>query len=162
MKIFAKQNTELESVLKEFYEQMLREKKEASILIEDFTGVKPINFGYYWYFGITCVWAEDTWRFQEDSKPNNVVPYQTNGNTYFKPNKRRKVSKEFVKRWKDRFRGLDGKVLSNYGIPVYHENSGVYYNWFPIKVGDRYGIEVASSIIDKMDKRDDKQFDIDV
>lgn len=78
------------------------------------------------------------------------------------PNKRRKVSKEFIKRWKDRFRGIDGKVLSNYGIPVYHEDSGVYYNWSPIKVGEIYGIEVASSIIDKMDKRDNKQFDIDV
>lgn len=162
MKIFAKQNTELESVLKGLYEQMEREKKEASILIEDFTSVKPINFGYYWYFGITCVWAEDTLIFPEDSKPNNVVPYQTNGNTYFKPNKRRKVSKEFIKQWKEKFKGLDGKVLSDYGIPVYHENSGVYYNWLPIKDGERYGIEVASSIIDKMDKRDDKQFDIDV
>lgn len=35
MKIFAKQNTELEPVLKGFYDQTEREKKEASILIED-------------------------------------------------------------------------------------------------------------------------------
>lgn len=160
MRIFAKQNTELESVLKGFYEQMEREEKEVSILIEDFTGVKPINFGYYWYFGITCVWAEDTWRFPEDSTPNNVVSYQANGNTYFKPNKRRKVGKQFIKRWREKFTGIDGKVLSHYGIPVYHENSGVYYNWLPIKDGERYGIEVGSSIIDKMEKNDDKQYEI--
>lgn len=160
MKIFAKQNTELESVLKGFYEQMEREKKEASILIEDFTGVKPINFGYYWYFGITCVWAEDTWRFPEDSKPNNVVPYQTNGNTYFKPNKRRKVSKEFIKRWKDRFRGIDGEILFKYGIPVKDEMRGMCYHWLPIKENERYGIEVPSSLFDIMPKIEDKQYEI--
>lgn len=162
MKIFAKKNTELESVLKGFYEQMECEKKEVSILIEDFTGVKPINFGYYWYFGITCVWAEDTWRFADLLSPQNVVPYAVKGHTYFKPNKRTKVGKEFVKQWKDKFKGIDGKVLSHYGIPVYHENSGVYYNWLPIKDGERYGIEIGSSILDKMEKNDDKQFDIDI
>lgn len=65
MKIFAKQNTELESVLKGFYEQMEREKTEVIEMVEKFTYAKPINFGYYWYFGITCVWAEDTIRFAD-------------------------------------------------------------------------------------------------
>lgn len=162
MRIFAKQNTELESVLKGFYEQMEREKKEVSILIEDFTGVKPINFGYYWYFGITCVWAEDTWRFPEDSKPNNVVSYQANGNTYFKPNKRRKVSKEFVKRWKDRFRGIDGEILFKYGIPVTYGVRSMSYHWIPIKENERYGIEVPSSLFDIMPNIEDKQYEIDI
>jgi hypothetical protein len=162
MKIFAKQNTELESVLKGFYEQMEREKTEVIEMVEKFTYAKPINFGYYWYFGITCVWAEDTIRFADITSPKNVTPYRAYGHTYFKPNKKTKAGKKFVKQWKEKFKGLDGKVLSDYGIPVYHENSGVYYNWLPIKDGERYGIEVASSIIDKMDKRDEKQFDIDV
>lgn len=162
MKIFAKKNTELESVLKGFYEQMENEKIEVSKIIEKFTYAKPINFGYYWYFGITCVWAEDTIRFADLLSPQNVVPYSVKGHTYFKPNKRTKTGKEFVKQWKERFKGIDGKVLSDYGIPVYHENSGVYYNWLPIKDGERYGIEVGSSILDKMEKNDDKQFDIDI
>lgn len=162
MKIFAKKNSGLESVLKGFYEQMENEKVEVSKMIEKFTYAKPINFGYYWYFGITCVWAEDTMRFADIISPQNVIPYQANGHTYFKPNKRTKVGKEFVKKWREKFTGIDGKVLSDYGIPVYHEKSGVYYNWLPIKDGERYGIEVGSSILDKMEKNDDKQFDIDV
>lgn len=160
MKIFAKQNTELESILKGFYERMENEKEEVYKMVEDFTGVKPINFGYYWYCGVTCVWAEDTWRFAEDSKPNNVISYQDYGNTYFKPNKRLKVSKEFVKQWKDKFRGIDGRILFKYGIPVTDGVGAVYYHWFPIKENERYGIEVSSSLLDRMTKIEDKQYEI--
>ncbi|MFR5894445.1 MAG: hypothetical protein ACLUGY_08545 [Phocaeicola massiliensis] len=162
MKIIAKQRTELENIFRKFYEQAYSEKKEVMKMVEEFTGVKPINFGYYWYFGITCVWAEDTWRFADLISPQNVVPYTVRGRTYFKPNKRLKVSKDFIKKWKEKFKGIDGGILSDYGIPVYHEESGVYYNWLPVKNGDRYGIEVSSSLLDRMPNIDDKQFDIEL
>ncbi|MBM6656043.1 hypothetical protein H6B28_12220 [Bacteroides mediterraneensis] len=162
MKITAKPGTQLETIFKQFYEQAESEKKEVFKMVEEFTGVKPINFGYYWYFGITCVWAEDTWRFALLSGPQNVVPYTVNGHTYFKPNKRLKVSKEFIRKWKEKFRGIDGKNLVEYGIPVYHEESGVYYNWLPIKFGKRYGIEVSSSLLDRMPKNDNKQYEIEL
>ncbi len=162
MKLTAKPGTQLEKICQDFYEQAESEKKEVFKMVEDFTGVKPINFGYCWYFGITCVWAEDTWRFADSSNPQNVVSYTVRGYTYFKPNKRLKVSKDFIKKWKDKFKGIDGKVLADYGIPVYHEESGVYYNWIPIKIDNRYGVEVPSSLLDKMPKIDNKQYDIEL
>lgn len=162
MKLIAKCNTELETILKNFYEQMESEKQEVFKMVEEFTGVRPINFGYYWYFGITCVWAEDTLKFALLLGPQNVVPYTANGHTYFKPNKRLKVSKEFIKKWKEKFKGIDGKALIEYGIPVYHEESGVYYNWLPVKCGERYGIEVPSSLLDRMPKNDNKQYEIEL
>lgn len=162
MKLIAEQGTELEGIFKKFYEQAYSEKEEVMRMVEEFTGVRPINFGYYWYFGITCVWAEDTWRFADSSSPQNVVPYTANGHTYFKPNKRLKVSKDFIKKWKDKFKGIDGGILSDYGIPVYHEESGVYCNWIPIKKEERYGIEVSSSLLDRMPKIDNKQYEIEL
>ena len=83
MKLIAKSNTELETILKNFFEQADLEKQEVFKMVEEFTGVRPINFGYYWYFGITCVWAEDTWRFADLISPQNVVPYTVRGRTYF-------------------------------------------------------------------------------
>ena len=162
MKIIAKQGTELEIIFKNFFEQADLEKQEVFKMVEEFTGVRPINFGYYWYFGITCVWAEDTWRFADLISPQNVVPYTVRGRTYFKPNKRLKVSKDFIKKWKEKFKGIDGGILSDYGIPVYHEESGVYCNWIPIKKEERYGIEVSSSLLDRMPKIDNKQYEIEI
>lgn len=162
MKLIAKQGTELESTLKKFYEQTESEKKEVLKMVEEFTGVRPVNFGYYWYFGITCVWAEDTWRFADLTNPQNVVPYTANGRTYFKPNKRLKASKDFIKQWKEKFKGIDGCILADYGIPVYHEKSGIYCNWLPIKNGYIYGIEAPSSLLDRMPKIDNKQYEIEL
>lgn len=162
MRLIAKKDTELETIFKKFYEQAESEKKEVFKMVEEFTGVKPINFGYYWYFGITCVWAEDKWRFADLLSPQNVIPYTERGHTYFKPNKRLKTSKEFIKKWKDRFKGIDGKILGSFGIPVIDENSGVYCNWLPYCVNDRYGIEVPSSLLDRMPKIDNKQYDFDL
>lgn len=160
MKILAKKNSQLENLIKGFYEQMESEKEEVFKMVEEFTGVKPVSFGYYWYFGITCVWAEDTWRFPENSSPNNVVLYQSNGNTYYKPNKRRTASKEFIKSWKSKFKGIDGEPLSKYGIPVTDKMRGMCYHWLPLKEGERYGIEFPSSLFDRLPKMGNKQYEI--
>ena len=69
---------------------------------------------------------------------------------------------EFVKQWKEKFRGIDGRILADYGIPVYHEESGTYCNWIPIKKEERYGIEVSSSLLDRMPKIDNKQYEIEL
>lgn len=162
MKLIAEQGTELEGIFKKFYEQAYSEKEEVMRMVEEFTGVRPINFGYYWYFGITCVWAEDTWRFADLSNPKNVVSYTARGCACFKPNKRLRVSKDFIKKWKEKFKGIDGSILADYGIPVYHEESGVYCNWLPVKSGDRYGIEVPSSLLDRMSQNSNKQYEIEL
>ena len=65
MKITAIPGTELESVFKQFYEQMKSEQELVLKVITEFTGVKPVNFGYYWIFGYTCKWSYDMVRFPE-------------------------------------------------------------------------------------------------
>lgn len=162
MKIIAKQGTELEVIFKNFFEQAELEKQEVFKMVEEFTGVKPINFGYYWYFGITCKWAIDMITFPEDSCPENMIPYVINHRICYKPNKRLKKSKEFINKWNEIFKGLDGEKLSKYGLPVYDREIGIYSHWIPIKENDEYGISVSSSLIDRMPKIKNKQYRIDI
>lgn len=162
MKITAIPETELESVFKQFYEQMKSEQELVLKVITEFTGVKPVNFGYYWIFGYTCKWAYDMVRFPEDSNPAHMISYTINGKTYFKPNKRLKVSKEFIQKWNETFKGLDGNKLTKYGLPVYDEKIGIYSDWIPIKENNKYGIEVSSSLIDRMPNIKNKQYNIEL
>lgn len=160
MIILAKQGTELENVLKGFYVQFEKEREEVPVMIEKFTGVRPSDFGYYWVFGITAIWATDVWQFDNTAKPKNVISHKENGCTYYKPNGRLKVSKEFLNIWKSKFKGIDGKVLSKYGIPI--EYRSLCFNWLPKKDGDRYGIQVPSSLLDIMPKIENKQYEIKI
>ena len=162
MKITAIPGTELESVFKQFYEQMKSEQELVLKVITEFTGVKPVNFGYYWIFGYTCKWAYDMVRFPEDSNAAHMISYTINGKTYFKPNKRLKVSKEFIQKWNETFKGLDGNKLTKYGLPVYDEKIGIYSDWIPIKENNKYGIEVSSSLIDRMPNIKNKQYNIEL
>lgn len=162
MKIFAKKNSQLENLMKGFYEQMESEKKIIPEIVKEFTGVEPEDFGYYWYFGVTCRWAYDMFIFPENSTPKNMIPYVSERKTRYKPNKRLKDSKEFIKKWNEKFKGLDGDVLSEYGLPIYDREIGIYSHWIPIKEDDRYGIEVSSSLIDRLPKIKNKQYEIDL
>ena len=49
MKTIAKQGTQLEGTFKKFYEQAYSEKEEVFKMVEEFTGARPVNFGYYCY-----------------------------------------------------------------------------------------------------------------
>lgn len=162
MKITAIPGTELESVFKQFYEQMKSEQELVLKVITEFTGVNPVNFGYYWIFGYTCKWAYDMVRFPENSNPAHMISYTINGKTYFKPNKRLIISKAFIKKWCETFKGLNGNILTKYGIPVMDDNSGRYVNWLPCYVNDKYGIVVPSSLLDYMPNIKNKQYNIEL
>lgn len=162
MKITAKTGTQLETIFKQFYEQMESEKNEIPKIVKEFTGVEPENFGYYWYFGVTCRWAYDMFIFPKNSSPKNMIPYVSERKIRYKPNKRLKESKEFIKKWDEKFRGLDGDVFTEYGLPVYDREIGIYSHWIPIKENDKYGIEVSSSLLDRMPKIDNKQYEIEL
>lgn len=61
-----------------------------------------------------------------------------------------------------KFRGLDGDVFAEYGLPVYDREIGIYSHWIPIKENNKYGIEVSSSLLDRMPKIDNKQYEIEL
>lgn len=162
MKITAKPGTQLETIFKQFYEKIENEKEQALKMVEEFTGVKPLDIGFFWYFGITLKWNYDQITFPENSQPINMVSYEDNGEVYYMPNRCLKSSKEFIKKWKRLFKGIDGKILSTFGIPVLDEKIRMYYLWYPTFIDGRYGIEVPSSLLDQMSKIDNKQYDIEL
>lgn len=162
MKITAKPGTLLETIFKQFYEQMEREKSIVAKYITDFSGVEPSNYSYYWYNGITCDWVCDKVRFPENSHPQNMLPYTYGGKTYYRPDFRLRKSKEFLKKWNETFTGIDGSILIKFGIPVMDENTGIYCNWLPCFIKGRYGIDVTSSLLDRMPKIDNKQYEIEL
>lgn len=163
MLIIAKKETNLEKVFKRFYEQMESEKKDIIRRIKEFAGAEPLSFGYNWVFGYTCMWAYDTIRFPDNYNPSNMIlASKENGRIYYKPNGRIKAGIKFKFEWKRDFKGLDGNILTKFGIPVMDETTGIYCNWFPIhNKDDNFGIEVPSSLLDRMPKHVKRQFYID-
>ena len=162
MKIYAKQGTELEQVMKKLYGQMMSEKKMASEMIKEFSGVEPKGIGYYWALGFTCQWSYNLVSFPEGSNPQRMRSYQINGTTYYMPKKRLKAAKEFMQKWISRFKGIDGKMLCDYGIPISFDCCTRYVNWRPYFENGRYGVLVPSLVLDWMPEIDNKQYEIEV
>ena len=48
MKIIAKQGSELEKLLKQMNEQLLREQEEAKDMVQEYCGARPDGIGYGW------------------------------------------------------------------------------------------------------------------
>lgn len=162
MKIFAKQGTELEQIIKKLYDQMMNERKKAFEMIQEFSGVEPIGIGYYWAFEFTCQWSYNLVSFPEGSNPKRMRPYKVNGATFYMPNKRLKVSKDFMQNWLRLFKGIDGKVLTDYGIPIVFDCRTRYVNWKPFFEEEKYGILVPSSVLDWMTEVNNRQYEIKV
>lgn len=162
MIILSKPGTELEKLLKKFYKQMKEEKKEAIRMMKEFTGVEPLGIGYYWVFGFTCNWSYDLACFPHDSEPKNMIVSKKNGTVGYRPNKRLGAVKSFIETWNNKFKGINGQCLSNYGIPVMDDRSGIYVNWRPILRNGRYGISAPSSLLDRMPKNENKQYEVEV
>lgn len=162
MKIFAKQGAELEQVIKKLYDQMMNERKKAFEMIKEFSGVEPKGIGYYWAFEFTCQWSYNLVSFPDESNPQRMRPYKINGAIYYEPNKRLKVAKDFMQKWISLFKGIDGKILKDYGIPISFDCCSRYVNWQPYFENGRYGILVPSLILDWMPEFKNKQYEIEV
>ena len=72
MKIYTKQGSELEQIMKKLYEQMMSERKKAFEMIKEFAGVEPKGIGYYWAFEFTCQWSYNLVSFPEGSNPQSI------------------------------------------------------------------------------------------
>lgn len=98
MKIIAKQGSELEKLLKQMNEQLLREQEEAKDMVQEYCGTRPDAIGYGWVFGITAEWSYNLIGFNEKSfvpeklSPNN----EYKDNPLWKPNKRKRMLKSLL------------------------------------------------------------------
>lgn len=79
-----------------------------------------------------------------------------------KINKRKKEGREFIDRWRRKFRGIDGRPLNKFGIPVMHEETGRYFHWLPLEKDGIYYVSVGSSLLDCMPSAKSEQFEIEV
>lgn len=162
MKIIAKQGSELEKLLKQMNEQLLREHEEAKDMVQEYCGTRPDAIGYGWVFGITAEWLctligfDDKEFIPEKLLPNN----EDEKHPCWKINKKKKEGREFIDKWDKRFKGIDGEPLNKFGIPVMHESSGRYFHWLPLNHDGRYYISVTSSLLDLMPDIPDKQYEI--
>lgn len=162
MRIYALHNSELEKLFQDFYDKMKNDEVKLKDMVKNLTDIEPINMSYNWEDGITCLWSYETLRFDKNETPNNVCKYTMNGLTYYKPNKRFKKSKLFIKEWQENFKGIDGSMLFEYGIPVYDKNKNLYFNWLPCKKDNSYGIIVSSQILRYMSPETNKNIKIEI
>lgn len=164
MKIMAKQGSELEKLLKQMNEQLLREQNEAKDMIQEHCGSRPDSLGYGWIFGITAEWLYTLIGFEDKSfVPEKLVPNNDDKkHPSWKINIRKKERKEFIEKWREKFKGIDGEPLSKFGIPVMHEGTGRYFHWLPLEKDGIYYVSVSSSFFDLMPSGKSDQFDIEV
>ncbi|WP_099465574.1 hypothetical protein [Parabacteroides provencensis] len=164
MKIIAKQGSELEKLLKQMNEQLLREQKEAKDMIQEHCGSRPDSLGYGWIFGITAEWRYTLIGFDDKGLiPEKLIPNNDNKeHPCWKINTRKKEGKEFIEKWCNQFKGIDGEPLSKFGIPVMHEGTGRYFHWLPLEKDGIYYVSVSSSFLDLMPSGKSDQFEIEV
>lgn len=164
MKIIAKQGSELEKLLKQMNEQLLREQNEAKDMIKEHCGSRPDSLGYGWVFGITAEWLYTLIGFEDKSfVPEKLVPNKEDKKPpCWKINTRKKEGREFIEKWRKKFKGIDGEPLSKFGIPVMHEGTGRYFHWLPLEKDGIYYVSVSSSFFDLMPSGKSDQFEIEV
>ena len=164
MKIIAKQGSELEKVLKQMNEQLLREQEEVKDMVQEYSGARPDDIGYIWFAGITAIWDFNAIGFNDKSiVPKNLIANKEyRNNIFWKPNKRRKDGKAFVEKWNSKFKGIDGVVLSNFGIPVMHEKTNIYCAWLPLRNEKGYYVTATAALLDRMPSVKSDQFEIEV
>jgi hypothetical protein len=164
MKIIAKQGSELENLLKQMNEQLMREQNEAKDMIQEYCGSRPDSLGYGWAFGITAEWLYTLIGFDDkEFVPEKLIPNNDDKkHPCWKINKRKKEGREFIDRWRRKFRGINGRLLNKFGIPVMHEETGRYFHWLPLEKDGIYYVSVGSSLLDCMPSAKSEQFEIEV
>lgn len=161
MKIIAKQGSELEKLLKQMNEQLLREHEEAKDMIQEYCGLRPEKIGYMWFAGWTAEFSYNLLGYNEITSTNNKLVKNESDNCW-KLNPRLKATKALMREWHKKFKGINGTSLNQFGIPVMHEGTGRYFHWMPLHFDGRYYISTSSVLLDLMPKLDDKQYEIEL
>lgn len=165
MKIRPKKGTKLEALLIEMNARLKREENEALDMVGAYCGTRPDTIGYSWIFGSTAIWSYRLIGFKDDAfVPAKLVrnkDYPENDPLYKVP-KRGKEGRDFVKSWDEKFKGIDGSPLVEFGIPVLDEKTGRYSNWLPLKDQKGVYINVGSHLYDRMKLNGTTQFEIEI
>lgn len=159
------QGTELEGLFKQFYEQMVAEQKILSQMIKELSGVEPLSVGMeapsFIKRGFSCLWDYHKIIFPKGSIPKNMVyTYYSDDEEIYAPYPKLPCTKKFYSKCNRMFKGIDGKILSDYGIPVTSEY--ITFFWKPICYNGKYGIEVSDGIKQYLPNIKDKQYEIEV
>ncbi len=164
MKLRAKKGTELERVLLEMNDRMLRENAEALCMIEEYCGARPKAIGYGCVFGYTAIWNWRVLEFDEDIEiPAQLVrsAEYPGYRVLYKVSRRSKAGRDFVEAWEEKFRGIDGSVLAKFGIPVISRDGRRYCYWLP-RLDERGAyVQVGSHLLDRMEISGESQFTIE-
>lgn len=116
MILTAKKGTAFEQVLRELYERKLRNKEEATEVLTEYYGVKPVEIRTIWCLGALCI--VPTLDFYTDYVPRPLkkgVKEYIGGLTI---DHQTKEGKEFLNYWHtlECSKGLSGESLEKFGI----------------------------------------------
>lgn len=116
-----KPESEAEKAVKELIAHRDRTEEYAKDIVERITGIRPVGFGYAYFFGISYSWLCEHTGFDK-SAPEEIEGmkfiHEEEGIKYFEPNKRTKKGKEISKTFHDEQTKLrtDSKSLEKFGI----------------------------------------------
>ncbi len=129
MILTAKKDTDFEQTLRELYDQHLRNKEEATKVLTDYYGVKPLEIATCWGCGLTGM------ILGIEMKPVSVPRTLKKGVKEYigglTVDRRTKVGREFLAHWDtlDCSKGLSGKSLEPFGIYTLDPDTCKYGNW---------------------------------
>ncbi len=131
MILTAKKGTAFEQVLKELYDQNLRNKEEAIEILTDYYGVKPVEFEQYWCVGYTCMISARGIRPEYIPETLKKGVKETD-NGLLTVDRRTKVGREFLLKWEtyDCAKGLSGESLEQFGIYTLDPDAHRYCYWY--------------------------------
>ena len=164
MILTAKKGTVFEQVLKELYEQYVRNTKEATAVLTEYYGVRPKTFKTYWMLGYTSIiWAVDI-------KPEYIPETLKKGvkvtdNGLLTVNRRTKVGREFLAHWDtlDCAKGLSGESLEQFGIYTLDQDAKKYSYWAVGKdEDDLYYLEINEFAVRRLTDDARKMVTIDI
>lgn len=136
MILTANRGTAFEQVLKELYDQHIRNKKEAIEVLTDYYGVKPAKLSMIWGFGYTCMFSA------LDMTPEHMPETLRKGvkatDGLLTVDRRTKRGRQFLEKW-DKYacsKGLSGESLEPYGIYTLDSDTRMYGNWRVYTTGE--------------------------
>lgn len=135
------------------------ESKEcAKNIIEEITRVRPLGFGYNWFFGLSYAWSCFNTGF-EKSAPDEIDGMkfirEKDGVRYFSPNRRTKAGKEISNRFSlDQSKlQVDSQPMEKFGI--YTCKDSKYTDWAVGEDDKGPWMAVSASTIEWLEQHQD-------
>ena len=163
MRIVARKGSELESVIKGMWEQLIGDEAAAKEFIRERVGVEPASVCYIWVFGDTGRFVSQDISFKEEDwdKVDKRILVQRKGETCFNVNRRTKDGRRFEKDFNTRFgHFIRHEPLEKFGIYMFAENR--YWSWQPLyeKEAGLYLIHCSDAAFHYQKVTADSQFEM--